>query len=366
MTPLARYQRDLQRADFQHDPAQEDAVRHLQAVFDGLLAASQPKRRPWHSRLWERFDRAPRQPVPGLYLWGGVGRGKTYLMDTFYECLPFEEKMRMHFHRFMHWVHQELDQLKGRSDPLMVVGERLAERARVLCFDEFFVSDIADAMVLGGLMQSVFANGVTLVATSNIVPDELYRNGLQRQRFVPAIELIKRHTAVLNVDGGVDYRLRTLEQAEIYHWPLDDAASAGLRRCFEQLSPEPGVAGEALEVEGRAIPTVACADDVAWFEFGALCDGPRSQNDYIELARQFHAVLMGNVPKMGDEQADQARRFINLVDEFYDRNVKLILSADAPLESLYEGQRLHFEFKRTVSRLQEMQSHAYLERPHRP
>lgn len=364
MTPLERYQHDLLRDDFLPDASQEAAVRHLQSLHDALLAA-EAVNRSWSARLRRRLARGPMEPVRGLYFWGGVGRGKTYLVDIFYECLPFERKTRMHFHRFMQWVHHELDCLKGRPDPLLSVGERLAAQARVLCFDEFHVADIADAMVLGGLMQALFANGVTLVATSNIVPDELYRNGLQRQRFMPAIELIKRHTRVVNVDGGVDYRLRTLEQAEIYHWPLDAAAESSLCESFLKLAPEPGMEGEILQIEGRTLPTRSCADDVAWFDFTTLCDGPRSQNDYIELARQFHAVLVSGVPVMDDEQADQARRFISLVDEFYDRNVKLILSAAAPVETLYRGERLRFEFERTRSRLLEMQSHDYLARPHR-
>jgi len=216
------------------------------------------------------------------------------------------------------------------------------------------------------LMEALFARGVTLVATSNIVPDELYRDGLQRQRFLPAIELVKRHTEVLNVDGGVDYRLRALEQAELYHYPLDQEANESLQRSFDALAPEPGQQWERLEINGRYLSSRCVADDVVWFEFAELCDGPRSQNDYIELARTYHAVLLGNVPAMGAVSDDQARRFISLIDEFYDRNVKLVMSAEVPLLELYSGGRLEFEFQRTSSRLQEMQSHEYLSRSHKP
>lgn len=361
-TPWQRYQADLQRPDFSPDPAQEAAVRLLQALYERLLQR-QARSRGWWQRLWRRH---PEEPETGLYLWGGVGRGKTYLVDTFYECLPFERKMRVHFHRFMQRVHRELKQLQGAKNPLQSVADQLAADAWVLCFDEFFVTDIADAMILGGLMEALFARGVTLVATSNIEPARLYENGLQRQRFLPAIALLERHTRVVNVDAGVDYRLRTLEQAELYHCPLDAAADASLRRSFEQLAPHPGQAGATLQINGRELRCRSLADDVVWFDFDELCVGPRSQNDYIELARIFHAVVLSAVPALGAHNDDAARRFVNLVDEFYDRNVKLVMAADRPLLALYDGDRLAFEFQRTVSRLQEMQSHEYLAREHRP
>jgi cell division protein ZapE len=286
-------------------------------------------------------------------------------MDLFFEGIPFENKLRTHFHRFMQRVHHELRDCAGQKNPLRLIGSRIAREARLLCFDEFFVADITDAMLLAGLFEELFARGVTLVATSNVVPDELYKDGLQRARFLPAIEMIKRHTRVFNVDGGIDHRLRLLEQAELYHYPLDDSAEESLMRSFTSLAPEAPVAGRVLEVEGRGIRSRFCADDVVWFDFAELCDGPRSQNDYIELAREFHAVLVGGVPVFSADKDDQARRFINLVDEFYDRNVKLVLSAAAPVGELYAGGRLSFEFQRTVSRLLEMQSHDYLGRPHR-
>ena len=316
--------------------------------------------------LFSGVSKAQRVPCRGLYFWGGVGRGKTYLVDTFYECLPFNRKLRIHFHRFMQRVHHELKRLQGEKNPLDIVAKQLAEEARVLCFDEFFVTDITDAMILGGLMEKLFARGVTLVATSNIVPDELYKDGLQRARFLPAIDLINRYTDVINVDSGVDYRLRALEQAELFHYPLDAAAESSLATSFASLAPEAGQENITIEVNGREIRVRRVADDVLWCDFRALCDGPRSQNDYIELARIYHAVLVSNVPVMSAAQDDMARRFVNLVDEFYDRNVKLIMSGEAPIERLYSGGRLEFEFQRTRSRLLEMQSREYLARPHRP
>jgi cell division protein ZapE len=363
MTPLARYKADLARPDFFHDPAQEKAVRHLQRLYDDLVAGDQAK----PGLLGKLLKKTP-EPIKGLYFWGGVGRGKTYLVDTFFEALPFEQKMRTHFHRFMQRVHHELEKLKGEKNPLTIIARQFADEARVICFDEFFVSDITDAMILGTLMEELFSNGVTLVATSNIVPDGLYKDGLQRARFLPAIALLNSQTEVVNVDNGVDYRLRALEQAELYHWPLDDLAEGSLRRSFESLVPglDNVVEGEELTVVNRAIRSVRVCEDVAWFSFRELCDGPRSQNDYIELAKIFHAVLIENVEQMGRDKEDMARRFINMVDEFYDRNVKLILSAEVALKDLYTGGRLEFEFQRTLSRLLEMQSHEFLSRAHKP
>jgi cell division protein ZapE len=367
VTPKQRYQQDLTRADFSHDAAQEQAVDQLDQLWHRLV-----EREKWRGSLtWmTKLHPANRQrlqtPERGLYFWGGVGRGKTYLVDTFFDSLPFNNKMRVHFHRFMQRVHRELKSLQGQKNPLEAVGARLAEETCVLCFDEFFVSDITDAMILGELMNQLFGRGVALVATSNIPPDKLYENGLQRARFLPAIALIKQYTQIVNVDSGIDYRLRALEKAEIFHFPLGAAADASLASSFLALAPEAGRKHQRIEIEGRWIDALEVADDVLWCDFRALCDGPRSQNDYIELARIYHAVLISNVPVLRGEHDDMARRFINLVDEFYDRNVKLLLSAEADIQDLYLGSNLAFEFQRTKSRLLEMQSHEYLARPHRP
>ncbi len=359
MTPVEKYQQLLADPQFVEDPAQRRVVDLLEALFQVLGARERRNR-----GLFGRLARS-QAPVTGLYLWGGVGRGKTMLMDLFYECLPAGDRLRMHFHRFMQRVHQDLKELSGTINPLQAVADRFSERASVLCFDEFFVSDIGDAMILAELFERLFANGVTLVATSNFEPDRLYENGLQRRRFLPAIELLKNHTRVHNVDSDVDYRLRVLERAEIYHVPLDAAAERSLASCFSALAPETPEADVALEIENRLIKARLVAEDVAWFEFSELCEGPRSQNDYIELARIFHAVLISNVRRFSTRDEDAARRFISLVDEFYDHNVKLILSADAAIEDLYAGDRLRLEFERTRSRLLEMQSHDYLARGHR-
>lgn len=364
-SPLQRYEKDLLQDGFVADAAQRLAVEKLQSVYEQLNAVDEVK-----TGLFDRLrGREPRQVrVKGLYFWGGVGRGKTYLMDNFYESLPFEQKMRVHFHRFMRRVHRDLTKYNGVKNPLEKVAAGIAKDARVICFDEFFVSDITDAMILGGLMELLFAQGVTLIATSNIVPDKLYTNGLQRQRFLPAIALVKQHCEVVNVDSGTDYRLRALEQAELYHSPLDEQAEVSLHSTFDSLVPARDEVREnvALEVEGRDIPCRYVGEDVAWFDFMALCDGPRSQNDYIELAREFHAVLISDMPQLGRDSEDQARRFISLIDEFYDRNVKLAMSVAVPLEVLYSGGNLAFEFERTLSRLLEMQSRDYLARAHRP
>ncbi len=302
--------------------------------------------------------------ITGLYFWGGVGRGKTYIVDTFYKCLPFSAKTRIHFHSFMHGIHNELKTLNHVQNPLSIVAERYASHYKVICFDEFHVSDITDAMLLGSLFKELFDRNVTLVATSNEHPDDLYSGGLQRERFLPAIELIKQHTDIINVDNGVDYRFRVLEKAEIYHSPLDDAAEKSLSDSFYNLTSENVISGEAIEIEGRSVNTVRHAVGIVWFDFVSICDGPRGAADYIEIARVYHTVLISNVPVMDKDQDDHAKRFMTLIDEFYDRNVKLIISAEAQPENLYLGSRLKKSFLRTVSRLQEMGTKEYLSRRH--
>jgi cell division protein ZapE len=367
LNPTERYQKDLLRPGFISDPTQLLAVEKLQSLYDILIKVSVDKKPLLSSIVGGLFGRSA-VPIKGLYFWGGVGRGKTYLMDNFYESLPFEKKMRVHFHRFMRRVHQDLSILDKEKNPLSIVADKISKEARIICFDEFFVSDITDAMILAVLFAELFQRGVTLVATSNIIPDGLYKDGLQRARFLPAIALLNQHTEVVNIDGGADYRLRSLQQAELYHCPLDDEADQSLYDGFFSLVPdkEKIVKARELEIEGRMIATRYNAEDVVWFDFLAVCDGPRSQNDYIELAKEYHAVAISNIPELTAEREDQARRFINLVDEFYDRSVKLLISAEKPLNELYSGNRLRFEFDRTVSRLLEMQSNEYLSRPHKP
>lgn len=368
LSPIEKYRKDLEREDFQYDAAQENAVKHLQRLFEDLQ--NKPLPVTGFKKVLNRWKRVvakqQSKTVQGLYFWGGVGRGKTYLVDTFYDCLPFKNKMRVHFHRFMHRVHEEMKTLAGQADPLKIIAKRFADETCIICFDEFFVSDITDAMILGTLFEELFAHNVTLVATSNIIPDELYRNGLQRARFLPAIKLINEHCDVVNVDSGIDYRLRTLEQAEIYHHPLDEQAVTNLDTYFKQLSVEAGKVGKEIEINHRMLTTVQESDGVAHFEFSELCESARSQGDYMELSRLYHTVLMANVTQMNVDCDDAARRFIALVDEFYERKVKLIISAEVPMEELYSHGGLEFEFKRCLSRLQEMQSHDYLASEHLP
>jgi cell division protein ZapE len=369
LSPQARYQRDLERDDFRRDASQAQAVRHLQTLYDALVADSQAQQSSGIVGIFKKlFGESNKPIIKGLYFWGGVGRGKTYLMDNFFESLPFPQKMRMHFHRFMRRVHSELKKLDGQKNPLEKVADIIAAETKVICFDEFFVSDITDAMILGTLMSGLFKRGVVLVATSNIVPDGLYKDGLQRARFLPTIELLKTHTQIINVDGGIDYRLRALEQAELYHYPLDEHADLSLQKSFRSLlsSPAEEKNNEILIVEGREIKSHSSAEGIVWFDFVDICDGPRSQNDYIELSKEYHSVFISNVPALGRKNDDQARRFVNLVDEFYDRHVKLVLSAELPLAELYSDGKLNFEFQRTVSRLLEMQSYEYLGAEHRP
>lgn len=365
MTPKQRYEQDLKRSDFQRDEAQARAVDGLDALYHQLTEfLNTPVVRP--SRWQKLMGKKEQLPTPpkGLYFWGGVGRGKTYLMDTFFDALPTERKMRVHFHRFMYRVHDELKQLGENSDPLELVADKFSQEAVIICFDEFFVSDITDAMILGTLFQALFRRGVVLVATSNIPPHDLYRNGLQRARFLPAIALIEANCHILNVDSGVDYRLRTLEQAEIYHYPLDGQASANLCQYYSQLVGKDKPKANEIEINHRKLKVIEASDGVLHASFTQLCQTARSQNDYIEMSRLYHTVLLADVKQMDRTLDDAARRFIALVDEFYERHVKLIISAEVALEDLYTQGQLEFEFKRCQSRLIEMQSHDYLAKEH--
>ncbi|WP_435217420.1 cell division protein ZapE [Luminiphilus sp. nBUS_07] len=363
-SPKQRYEQDLAKPGFQPDLAQAQAVDKLQGLYDRLIA-QEAKPRGVAARLRRVFGEKS-TPEQGLYFWGGVGRGKTYLVDVFYESLPFDAKLRVHFHRFMQRVHQELTVLAGEKNPLERVAAGIASEARVICFDEFFVSDIADAMILAGLMTALFQRGVTLVATSNIEPCDLYKDGLQRARFLPAIKLIETYTDVVNVDSGVDYRLRTLEQVELWHTPLNVESELALTGDFEALAVGMAPTSVILEINNRSITTRAMVEGMAIIDFHELCHQPRSSSDFIELARIFHTVLVPGIEVMRSHQEDVARRFVNMVDEFYDRGVKLIVTAETAAESLYDGNLLAFEFRRTLSRLQEMQSREYLAREHKP
>lgn len=355
-SPRQHYEQALRDPAFSSDPAQARAVDALQRIYEALIDT--PPR-----ALFGRYH-GGWTPVRGLYLWGGVGRGKTFLMDAFFAALPFTRKRRDHFHRFMLDIHARRRQHPDTPDPLRRVADEIALESRVLCFDEFFVGDIADAMILSRLFERLFERGVTLVATSNVEPSRLYENGLQRAHFLPFIDVLQQHVDILAVAGDTDYRLRALTRAEIYHHPCDAQAESNLERWFAELAPEAGRIDAALNIHDRVLHTRRLADGVAWFDFAQLCETPRSAADYVEIARTHHTVLLSRIPQMGVYDEDAARRFVHLVDAFYDRNVKLILAAQVSQTELYGGEKSRFEFARTLSRLTEMQSREYLARPH--
>jgi cell division protein ZapE len=403
----ALYAQQVAERGFRADPVQAAVVDRLNDLRQRLITGREADSSLVRRLFGALGGKTAAEPVRGLYLWGGVGRGKTWMMDLFFQSLPFPERRRRHFHRFMHDVHAELKTLHQREAPLDVVADRIAQDARVLCFDELFVADIADAMILGGLFAALFKRGVTLVSTSNVQPRDLYKNGLQRQRFIPTISLLEQHVDVVAVDGATDYRLRRLTQAGTYLSSAAPDTVQRLKELFGELAdldgseehtrsdaghlkaarpedlhlasnsrtvnqsgrPWPGQAVDpvrSIEIEGRRIPVICESGGVVWFNFMALCSGPRSQDDYIEIARDYQSVIVSDVPVLDTLHEDEARRFIALVDELYDRNVNLIVSAAAPPTELYRGDRVAFQFERAASRLIEMQSEEYLAREHRP
>ena len=359
--PSEAYARGIAVGHWQADAGQQAALPELDRIHAQLLATQADS-------LLEKFAARFRDPVavPGLYIWGPVGRGKTFLTDLLFEQLADVPKRRWHFHRFMGEVHARLRALPDTADTLAVVAKDLAADLRVLVLDEFFVGDIGDAMILGRLLDQLIARGVTLVTTSNIPPSELYRDGLQRASFLPCIALIETHCRVLKLDSPLDYRLRQLTRAATYLLPLGAASEQTLTAHFERLAAHSPRETAPLQLNDRQITVKAQADGIAWFEFAELCEGPRAAADYIEIARDFHTVLISNVPRLDRNSEDAARRFVHLVDEFYDRHVNLLLSAAADPLSLYQGRRLEREFERTSSRLIEMQSAEYLALEHRP
>lgn len=357
--PLDAFDAGIRAGRWQEDLAQRRVLTELDRLHLALVASTPDS---LFERVLARFSR-PKE-LPGLYIYGDVGRGKTFLMDLFYQSLPFKEKKRLHFHHFMQQIHQQLAALKHVSDPMEQICENWAKSTRVLCFDEMFVTDIGDAMLLSGLLHGLFSRQVPLVCTSNLPPAMLYHNGLQRARFMPAIALLEKHCQVVQLDAAQDYRLRALTDAAVYFHPLDGNADAKLQQLFEQLISAERSEGEAIEINQRQIRTKKMAGDVVWFDFAELCESARSAEDYIEIAKEFHTVLLSDVPILDASNESATRRFMFLVDEFYDRRVNLILSAAAPANSLYQGTRFAFEIQRTVSRLIEMQSKDYLASAH--
>ncbi len=374
MTLTETYQHAIRKQGMVDDPVQRQAVEKLQQLIEEL---THPDRRQYLRRRfpvlagvctfnrWLNFN-CLGQPVKGIYFWGSVGRGKTWLVHLFYDSLPFEEKRRLHFHVFMQWIHAQLSEMKKQKNPLKVIAKNFARNYRILCLDEFIVIDITDAMLLNGLLKALVDYGVTLVVTSNRVPDDLYLHGLQRERFLPAIALIKTHTQVFHLDNGVDHRLALPEQKHLYYHPLNAANAQQIHQYFAGLSIGNYTETVTLNILNRPIKIVALADNMVWFEFTEICSSPRAAQDYIEIARQFHTVFISNVVKMDASLDDKARRFIYLIDALYDSNVKLVILAEALPQTLYQGEMLKFAFHRTSSRLIEMRSRHYLQHAHNP
>lgn len=373
LTPTMLYQQALDAGDYQPDAVQRQTVEALTVIQQALIERERStpvaESRGLRGRLQSLLGKPaakPQEPVQGLYMWGGVGRGKTWLMDLFFHSIPSERKLRLHFHRFMLRVQEELVALQGQENPLEIIADGFKKEADVLCFDEFFVSDITDAMLLGTLLQALFARGITLVSTSNIPPDNLYHNGLQRARFLPAIDLIKRYCTVMNVDAGIDYRLRTLTQAGLYFTPMTTETRQRMDEMFAKLAGSVGEINPVLDINHRPLPALCSSGGVLSVEFSVLCEEARSQLDYIALSRRYHTVFLHHVKKMDTLNENTARRFLALVDEFYERHVKLIISAELSMFEIYQGDHLKFEYQRCLSRLQEMQSEDYLRLEHLP
>ncbi|MCK4864893.1 MAG: AFG1 family ATPase [Gammaproteobacteria bacterium] len=364
MTPLQRYQSEIQKRKIKADDLQWQALQRTQRVYSEINIASQSK----SSFLSSLFKKE--QPVRGLYLWGGTGRGKTYLIDSFYECLPGDKKYRVHFHRFMLDIHQQLEALPKSPNPLEIIAAQLAEKMKVLCLDEFHVHDIADAMLLAGLLKAMFEKGITLVATSNIAIHDLYKNGLQRERFMYAIELLEKYTEEFDLGEGTDYRFLILDETE-HLYIIDESNTSEMGKDFLsykfiELAPCQAKTNRVIEINNREIKYISWADDVIWFDFNELCQTNRSAHDYIEIAERFQTVLVSDIQLLDEKDDAAAKRFIHFIDAIYDHNVKLLASANAKPGELYRGSRMKFAFDRTISRLTEMGTEHYLKLAHNP
>ena len=365
MSLTEQYKKALQQPDMKHDAIQEQAISKLEAL-SLTLTENQTSPLIRILKIISPFPQHQARPVMGLYFWGDVGRGKTWLMNLFYEELGITDKNRIHFHHFMLDIHEKLGSLDKQKNPLQHIARQLAKKYKVLCIDEFIVTNITDAMILSELLHALFKHQICLVVTSNRVPDDLYLNGLQRERFLPAIELIKSHTEVFHLDGGIDHRITLLEHSDIFFAPIIESTHQQIKQIMQELSITPVIEKQTLIILKRELKTIACSEEIAWFDFENICTAPRAAQDYIQLAQQFNTVIVSNIPVMDEYSDDKARRFIYLIDELYDRNVKLIASAYAEPEKLYQGKMLEFAFHRTSSRLIEMRSHQYLSRPHNP
>ena len=361
MSPSNLYTQHCKKHSLSPDPAQLSCLQEFDRLWHAVSELEGGTETVW-SRM---FRRSSPQVVKGIYLWGGVGRGKTMLMDIFYAAIKTKRKQRRHFHHFMLQIHKSLQKLKKSVDPLKVIASDLAKHIKVLCLDEFHVNDITDAMLLHRLLKALIDEGVVIVTTSNFKPETLYAGGLQRTRFLPAIDLLNSQTEVIKLDGHTDYRLKTLKIGGTWHQPLNFSSRQQMQNAFDKLGSHISWNKKSIEINNRKVAIAGQAEGTVWFDFKVLCDSPRSQSDYIEIARQHHSVLLSNLPILNDHDADAARRFLNLLDILYDHRVKLIVSAAAPIEKIYAGEKLAFEFRRAVSRLIEMQSDVYLAQVHR-
>lgn len=367
MTLKKLLEKAITRDEYSMDLAQQTAIDAFQNCYDSLCM--QQSNAPWYGRLFSILSDQPKTDHQGIYLWGDVGRGKTWLMNLFFNSLPFDQKYRIHFHNFMIDVHKHLDALSrqkvtNQKNPLTKIASDYAEKYRVICLDEFIVTNITDAMLLHGLLRALNHHGVMLVMTSNRTPDDLYLNGLQRERFLPAISLIEHTSKVIHLDGELDHRTVLDKSDESLHVIESETDTTKLQQKMQALAGDSIKQNPVLSIQNRPVQTIACADGVVWFDFNVLCNTPRAAQDYIQLAEQFHTLLLSNVPIMDEYMDDKARRFIYLIDALYDRQVKIILSAEAEPENLYTGDMLEFAFRRTLSRLIEMQSERYLSKPH--
>ncbi len=357
-SPLTWYQAAAEQPGFIRDAAQAKAIEYLDRLWTELMMFKRKR-----NRFLGRSLRSPQLPK-GLYFYGGVGRGKSFLMDAFYGCLPYRRKRRVHFHAFMAEIHRRLRELKSEADPLKSVAAEIAKETRVLCFDEFHVSDIADAMILGRLLENLFAEGVVLVATSNYAPAELYPQGQNRSSFLPTIALLEDKLTILNVDGGEDYRLRTLSAAEVFYLPADEASEQKLADLFAQVTAKQQQKPLELVVHGRPLVSRGHTEKAVWFDFRTLCFGPRSQADYLYLCERYEMIFISGMEKLSQSERAEARRLTWLIDVMYDYRVKLCATSDVPPEEMYVEGDFAQEFVRTVSRMVEMQSQEYLDLPH--
>ena len=362
LSPSSNYRSRIDSGDLKYDPSQQSAIEYLDHIHN--VVSFKARSRSWISNWIQYFTRPGPEPATGCYLWGGVGTGKTLLMDIFYNSLAPGIGQRTHFHRFMRSIHEKKNRIRDQQDPLGIIGREIALETRVLCLDEFTVSDITDAMIMSSLLQHLFLNGVILVTTSNTPVADLYRDGLQRSRFLPAIELLQKYTRSVNVDGGNDYRMAYLGNNEIFHVPSDPASEQKLAEAFIGLSGSHEIAANNITINDREIRVRAQESGIVWFDFAEICQGHRSNSDYIEIARQYHSILVSAIPTLDSAMDDAARRFIELVDELYDRNVNLLASSQQRPHDIYSGNRLKDPFQRTASRLVEMSSLDYLSRPH--